>query len=481
MVDETRAACLMQFSQTMTPDAPSPAASAAGTQPPTQGPPQLRRVLGVWDLVFYGIVLIQPVAATGPFGVANKMSHGHIVTTLLIAMVAMMFTAVSYGRMAARYPAAGSAYTYVGRALNPHLGFITGWAMFLDYLIIPVINVVFGTLSLQRLFPHAPFIPLAILFAGAMTILNLRGIQWTARANQILLAVMCVVIGLFLIQAIHYLWTHQGWAGLFATEPFYNPRTFDFRAVCTATSFAALTYIGFDGITTLSEDVKEPKRTVPLATVLVCLFTGLFGGLQVYLAQRVWPDYNSFPNIETAFFDVCSRVGGAFLFNAMAVTLAVACLGSGLAGQVGAARVLFGMGRDNALPRKLFARLNPRRNTPDWNIWLIGVVALAGALWLNYERAAEVLNFGAFLAFMGVNAAVVREFYIRPPAGHQRNWLLDLAFPALGFLFCLVIWLSLPSPAKIVGGIWCGAGLIYAAINTRGFRRQPVMADLSGV
>ena len=450
--------------------------------PEAQSQPRLRRVLGLWDLVFYGIILIQPVAATGPFGVANQKSKGHIVTTILIAMVAMLFTAVSYGRMAARYPAAGSAYTYVGRALNPSLGFMTGWAMFLDYLIIPVVNVVFGALSLQRLFPGIPFLLLAVLFAGAMTFLNLRGIQWTARANEILLAVMCLVIGVFLVQAVRYLWLHQGLAGLFSTEPFYNPGTFDLRAVCAGTSFAALTYIGFDGITTLAEDVKEPKRTVPLATVLVCLFTGLFGGLQVYLAQRVWPDYNSFPNIETAFFDVCSRVGGRFLFDAMAVVLAIACLGSGLTGQVGAARILFGMGRDNALPAKFFARLNPKRNTPSLNIWLIGIVTLGlvGSGLLNYERAVDVLNFGAFLAFMGVNLAVIWQFYFRPPPGHEPRWLSDLISPAVGFLLCLLIWVSLPSLAKIVGSIWCAVGLGYIAIKTRGFRTQPVMIDLSG-
>src|SRR5438067_6634342 len=150
--------------------------------------PGLRRSLGLADLIFYGIVLIQPVAATGPFGVANRMSHGHAVTAILFAMVAMLFTAFSYGRMAAVYPVAGSAYTYVGRALNPHLGFLTGWAMFLDYLIIPLLNVVYGSLTLKRLFPLMPFALLVLLFAGAMTILNLRGIQWTARANQILLA-----------------------------------------------------------------------------------------------------------------------------------------------------------------------------------------------------------------------------------------------------------------------------------------------------
>src|SRR5437667_8159867 len=139
----------------MTSETPS-AASARSSD--SQSPPRLRRVLNLWDLVFYGIVLIQPVAATGPFGIANQKSKGHIVTTILIAMVAMLFTAVSYGRMAARYPAAGSAYTYVGRALNPSLGFMTGWAMFLDYLIIPVVTVVFGALRLQRLFPAVPFL-----------------------------------------------------------------------------------------------------------------------------------------------------------------------------------------------------------------------------------------------------------------------------------------------------------------------------------
>jgi amino acid transporter len=442
--------------------------------------PKLRRVLTVWDLVFYGIVLIQPVAATGPFGVANVMSKGHIVTTILIAMVAMMFTAVSYGRMAALYPAAGSAYTYVGRALNPHLGFMVGWAMFLDYLIIPVLNVVYGSLSLQRLFPGIPFKALVVALALLMTLLNLRGIKWTARANEILLAIMCVVIAIFLVEAVIYLYGHGGWGRLLSFEPFYNPKTFNLKAVATATSFAALTYIGFDGITTLAEDAKEPQRTVPLATVLVCLLTGIMGGLQVYLAQRIWPDYNTYPSVDTAFFDVCQVVGGKFLFTAMAVVLVIACAGSGLSGQVGAARILFGMGRDGVLPPMFFARISKRTNTPFLNIILIGVLALAGALLLPYERAGELLNFGAFLAFMGVNIAVIRSFYFRPPQGHSPRWGADLLSPGFGFVFCLAIWIFLPNPAKVVGGIWCVAGFVYVAVTSRGFRREPKMIDLTG-
>jgi amino acid transporter len=448
--------------------------------------------------VFYGIVLIQPVGAVGPFGLANKMSLGHVTATILLALVAMMLTALSYGRMAGLYPAAGSAYTYVGRGLNPHLGFLAGWAMFLDYLVIPVVSVVYGALSLQRLGDDlAPglshelvarfgihtdpkqtvFVLWVLLLVTLMTFLNLRGIKWTAHANQVLTAAMFLVIGIFVIQAVRYLWTNQGWSGLFSTEPFYNPRTFNLRAIGTATSLAALTYIGFDGITTLAEEVKEPKRTVPLAIVLVCLLIGLCACTQVYLAQRVWPDYNSFKDLDTAFFDVCRRVGGTFLFNAMALILAVACLGSALTGQVGAARILFGMGRDDALPR-FFARLD-HRNNPVLNIWLIGILVLVGALSLNYEKAAELINFGAFLAFMGVNLATIREFFFRPPAGHRRSWLWDLVSPGLGFAFCLVIWCSLPKPAKITGGIWCLAGLAYTAVKTRGFRQQPVMIDLN--
>ena len=478
--------------------APPPAPALSGTAE-TQSPPRLRRVLGLGDLVFYGIVLIQPVGAVGIFGLADQKSFGHVTLTIFIALAAMMLTAWSYGRMAGLYPAAGSAYTYVGRGLNPHFGFIAGWAMFLDYLVIPIVSVIYGAISMQKVVDalapslthsvvggfglpvsdqRAAIIFWVVLFVSLTTVLNVRGIKWTATANQVLTAVMFLVIGIFLVQVVRFLWAKQGLAGLFSTKPFYNPQTFNLRAIGTATSLAALTYIGFDGITTLAEDVKDPKRTVPIAVVLVCLLIGVCVGVQVYLAQIAWPDYTTFKDPDTAFFDVCSLVGGKFLLNAMAVVLAIACLGSALTGQVGAARILFGMGRDGALP-KLFARLDAKSN-PVLNIWLIGILALAGALWLDYEKAATLINFGAFLAFMGVNAAVVREFFFRPPAGHVRNWLFDLGSPVLGFAFCLWIWLSLPIPAKVVGGIWCALGILYTGIKTRGFRTKPVMLDLSG-
>jgi len=440
----------------------------------------LRPVLGLWDLIFYGIVLIQPIAPVGIFGVAQKLSGGHVATTVLVAMIAMMLTAFSYGKMAALFPSAGSAYTYVARGLNPHLGFITGWAMFLDYLIIPLINTIYGALSVQRVLPGIPFIVLAACFAAAMTLLNLRGIRSTAQANVVLLGIMSVVIGTFVLLAIRYVSGLQGWKGLLSFRPFYNPRTFDFHAIRTATSLAALTYIGFDGVTTLAEDVRNPKRNVLLATVLVCLITGVFSTMEVYLAQLVWPNYQTFGNLETAFMDVTRRVGGTLLFDAMAAILVIASLGSGLSGQVGAARLMFGMGRDNVLPRGVFGHLDPRRNSPTVNIWIVGVLSFAGALVLSYEHAAEILNFGAFLAFMGVNLTMIRQYYFHSTPPRKPRLLADFVVPSLGFLFCLGIWLSLPRPAKIIGGTWLFLGVAYLAVTTRGFRKQPARMDLTG-
>lgn len=443
----------------------------------TTNPPRLRRVLKLWDLVFYGIVLIQPIAPVGIFGIAQKLSHGHVSTAVLAAMGAMMLTAFSYGRLSAVYPSAGSAYTYVSRGLNPYVGSLIGWAMVLDYLIIPVVNVIYPALTFHRLFPAVPYAAWAVLVVGVILFLNLRGIRFTARANEILLALTSIVVVAFFWAAIRYLFHLQGWGGLISLQPFYDPKTFSFGALRTATSLAALTYIGFDGVTTLAEEVENPKRTVPIATVLVCLICGVLSCLEVYLGQMVWPNYNTFPNLETAFINVCQRVGGVALFQAMAIILIVACVGTGLAGVAGAARLLYGMGRDNVLPRRFFARIDSKHNIPLFNILLIGVVALAGALAISYEHSAELLNFGAFLAFMGVNLTCIQQFFIRAQTGRRRNFWADLLAPGVGFFFCLGIWVSLPRPAQWAGGIWFAIGFIYAAIRTRGFRLKPPAMD----
>ena len=451
--------------------------------PRREAVPRLRRVLKLWDLVFYGIVLVQPIAPVPLFGVSQKLSDGHFVTTILLAMFPMLITAVSYGRMAAIYPSAGSAYTYVGKGLNTYLGFLVGWAMLLDYLLFPLVNGIWVAVAIHsRYLPQIPYWAAMFLVVAVMTAPNLLGIKMSALSDKILLVAMCSVAVVFILLAIQFLFHDQGWAGLLSSQPFYDPRTFAPRTVLVASSYAALVYIGFDGVTTLAEDVQNPKRNVLLAIVLVVLFTGLFGGLLAYLGQRIWPDWHTLPNVETAFMDVCGRVGGHALFHAMGFTILLAELGGGLAAIVGTARLLFGMGRDNVLPRKIFAHLSPGTNTPTYNILIIAAVVFVGALGLQhvgnaFEHGGELLNFGAFFALTNVNLAAFWQFaFVRPHPNKTRR-IVESALPLFGAAFCAIIWWDVDNVAKTVGAAWFLIGGIYLALNTRGFRAPPRQID----
>ncbi|MGH9666841.1 MAG: APC family permease, partial [Bryobacteraceae bacterium] len=198
--------------------------------------PHLRRVLSLWDLILYGIVLVMPIAPVPLFGLAQKLSDGHAVTTILLAMVAMSLTAISYGRMAALYPSAGSAYTYVRLSLNQRLGFLTGWSMFLDYLLVPLICTIYGSLTLAKLIPAVPYAVWVVLFSATITTVNLRGIQFTSRTNLLLMLVMMAVISAFLVLAVRFLFHQAGWSGILSFQPIYDPATFRVPAILAATS-----------------------------------------------------------------------------------------------------------------------------------------------------------------------------------------------------------------------------------------------------
>jgi amino acid transporter len=316
-----------------------------------------------------------------------------------------------------------------------------------------------------------------ILFVALFTFLNMQGIQTSARINSTLVAVMGVVILLFLAAAARYIHAipHDG-IGYF-TRPFFDPKTFSVRAIMGGTSLAVLTYIGFDGISTLSEEAKNPRRNILLATVFVCLLTGLLASIQVYAAQLIWPGTQNFPDVDTAFVFVAARAGGRWLFVLINVTLLVATVGSALGAQLGAARLLYGMGRSSALPRRFFGAIEPRKRIPRNNVLLVGAVALIGAMVLSFERGVELLNFGALLAFMGVNAAALVRFYFREA---RKRWF-NLVSPMLGFLVCMLLWLSLSWRAKVLGIAWMVVGLAYGAYNTRGFRRELVNFEIPDV
>lgn len=423
---------------------------------------RLRRSLTFWDLVFYGIVIIQPTAPMPVFGVVSQEARGHVVTAVLGAMIAMLLTAISYGRMARVYPSAGSAYAYVRGEFGKFLGYLVGWGILLDYLLNPIICTIWCSKAASNILP-IPQILWVFFFAALFTALNLRGVEASARTNRWLTIGMSVVVVYMLAWMVRYLLHLSPFPPGFLRLPFYDPANFSWKAVSTGTAIATLTYIGFDSISTLSEEAKDPRRDILRATVFTCLLTGLIAAVEVYVAQLVWPDFHRFPDVDTAYSFVAGRAGGAVLFHVVNGMLLVATVGSGIASQIGVARLLYGMGRDNALPRRVFAHVNERTKVPNYNVIFSGIVALGGALIMSYQLGAELLNFGAFLAFTGVNAAAFAHYFVR---GRNRHWSYAV-LPLTGCAVCLYIWSSLRWQAKLAGCVWLVAGALYALIRRK--------------
>jgi putrescine importer len=443
-----------------------PVSAEPAASSPAAGGPRLRRALTLWDLIFYGVVIVQPVAPMGIFGVVSTEARGHVITTILIGLGAMLLTALSYGRMARAYPSSGSAFTYVGQELHPALGYVTGWGMVMDYVLNPIICTIYCSKLAMNYFPGTPYAAWAVFFALLFTTLNLQGVKQSARTNKVIGIALCVVVVLFLGAALRYL-TGVSLTAKDLVRPFYDPATFSLGLVLTGASIACLTYIGFDGISTLSEEAENPRRDILLATVFTCLAIGILAALQVYAAQLVWGTWTGYPDVDTAFVHVAGKAGGAALFFVINFALLVATIGSGTGAHLGAARLLYGMGRSEALPR-FFAAVDPKRQIPRNNVIVIGVIALIGAMTLTYQRGAEMLNFGAFIAFMGVNLAAFTHYWLKA----EKKRPLEFVLPLLGFVVCLGLWWNLPLPAKLLGGAWLAAGVLYGAVKTRGFRRN---------
>lgn len=442
-------------------DRPALEASEVG---PSGGVRQrFKPVLSLRALVLFGLAFVGPTAPYSFFGVGAVQSRGHFALVYLIGMVAVSFTAVSYGKMAAVFPEAGSTYTYASQALHPTVGYLAGWVMILDYLLMPMLCVIIAGNSCHKLVPSVPYSVWVVITATVITGINIAGIQMTSRATSIFNILLTASILWFLTDAIWALTHGVGSGVLFSLAPFYSPESFSLHAVMAATPVAVLSFLGFDGISTLAEDSKSPEKNVARATVLVCLIAGALFILQTYLGQLIWPDYTSFSPLETAFSDIGRRIGGASLAFFIALLVIAQAWASGITSQASASRLLFAMARDGKLPRFVFGSLHPKFRTPIYSIVLMGAIAMSAGLVLSLDRAAELINFGACAGFMAVNLSVIGHYFVRRRAG----WWSSLISPAIGFLICFWIWLSVSPLAMKVGTAWTIAGIIYFVIAIR--------------
>ena len=420
---------------------------------------ELKRSLTLTDLVVYGMIFMIPIAPFGVYGYVNAEAPGMVPLAYIIGMVAMVFTALSYGSMARAFPVAGSVYSYAQRGLNQHVGFIAGWLMLLDYLLIPPLLYVYAAMALNHLYPDIPKVGFILAFLVSATFVNLRGITFTARMNIVFLLSQLVVLGIFLF----YAWTalHNGGGnGELTLAPLYNPQTFNFALLMQAVSIAVLSFLGFDAISTLAEEIKgDPGRSVGKAALITLVVMGTIFVVQTWIATDLAAGLG-FKSADTAFYEIAELAAGSWLATLTAVATALSWgIAVAVTSQSAVSRLLFGMARDGKLP-KILARVHPKHNTPYMRIYLVAVLSLVICyLFINsVDTLTSLVNFGALSGFMLLHLTVINYYWRRQKSGQVVRHLIC---PVIGFIIVAAIMVNMGVDAQKLGLIWIALGLVY--------------------
>lgn len=452
---------------------------ATPTNSPVPGPivmeneGHLRRALGLPSLVLFGLVYIVPLTVFTTYGIVTDSTGGRLPVAYIVTLIAMGFTALSYARMVVAYPVAGSAYTYTQKTFGPPIGFLTGWSLLLDYLFLPMLNYLVIGIYMEAAFPALPAWVFIVASVALVTVLNIVGIVSVARANFLIIAVQTVFIVTFVALAIV---TLSGAGHVDLAAPLRGDGTVTGLGVVFAgAAVLCLSFLGFDAVSTLSEEAKRPTHDVPRAIIIATLCAGLLFIALSYLSQLVFPS-NAFADVDSGSLDVMRTAGGKFLESFFTAAYVAGCIGSALTSQASVARILYAMGRDGILPRRFFGHVSPRFSTPVYAIMLVSAVSLL-ALVLDLTTMASIISFGALVAFSAVNLSVIKHYFIDLRERSGAALLRHLVLPLIGFILTVWLWTSLSGLTLMVGLCWLGVGLVWLLGVTRGFRRPtPVMA-----
>lgn len=433
--------------------------------------PKLTPKLGLGGLIFFGVSYMSITIGLLVFGILADTSHNTTATAFLIATVAMLLTALSYGVLARHYPTSGSVYTYARELLGGNLGFLAGWTLLLDYLFLPMVANFFAAVYLNAQFPAVPLWGWLVLIAAVLSTINAVGLKATDAVNKLFVVgaaiVLLVVLGYFISALVHVPPTDY-------VAPFWNSAS-TMSALTAAAAIAAYSFLGFDAVSTLSEEAKEASRNVPRALTLTVLIGGALFVVTAYVLQLAIPHVDP-ATADVAWYAELIHLAGTRTANVLNLLIVVLGLSSALSVQAGSSRLLYVMGRDGVLPRRFFGYLNRRFETPVFNIVLIAVITLI-AIGLDLSQATSLINFGAFMAFTVVNVCVILHFFRQRRTG-ELNVLRGVVLPACGAVVDVYLLLHLAPLAKILGVVWLAVGVGYLAIMTRGFRRPPPQLSL---
>ena len=434
---------------------------------------RLQRTLSLGSVVLFGIAYMTPIIVLGTFGILAQSTAGMVPAAYLAALVAMFFTAMSYGRMASAFPVAGSAYSYVRKAISPKLGFIAGWAVLLDYLFLPMAIWLIGAAYLNSAFPAVPQWIWVLAFIGITSAINIVGLKLANGINALLMLVQFLVLIAFVALCVHYIGGDAS-TPLWSIKPFFNG-DMQMPLIMSGAAIACYSFLGFDAVSTLTEETRDPRRTIPRAIMLITLIGGLiFVGVS-YFVQIAHPSFR-FDSVDSAAYEIARNIGGDLFVSIFLIGLIVGQFASGLSAQASGSRLLFAMGRDGVLPKSFFGTLHARFGTPVNSILLCAAVALL-ALKLDVTTSTSFINFGAFLAFSLVNLSVIFHYWIGAKQRGVRELILFLVFPAIGLAADLWLMVSLDHLAIYLGLVWLAIGLVYLGFLTRGFSQQPPEMD----
>ncbi|WP_191229321.1 APC family permease [Aurantiacibacter xanthus] len=418
---------------------------------PQDTDPRLSRVMGTFSLTMFGLAYLVPLTVFTTFGTATEITQGHLPLAYVITTIAMLFTALSYAALVRKIPSAGSAFAYVSSAFGRRTGFVTGWTLLLDYLLLPAINYLIIGIYLNAQFPAIPSAIFIVAAIALVTTLNIVGVDVVKRASLILVVGQIV----FAVAFVAIVFLREETVPVIA--PFYSPGL-EWNGLLAGAAILCLSFLGFDAVSTLSEEARDPQRTVPRAILLTALIGGALFIVLSYAGALVIGDWHHLASADTAGLEVMAPLGPVISAAFIAAYLA-GCIASAIASQASVSRVLFAMGREGQLPKAWFGHLDRRFSTPTYAILTVALFSLVAVV-ASLESLASLISFGALFAFSMVNLSVPVIFRDRLEQRSAVSVLRYLVCPIIGLLLTIWLWFSLSWLALTVGLLWLGVGLI---------------------
>lgn len=432
---------------------------------------ELKRVLTLFPVVLFGLAYMVPLTVFSTYGIVSQITKGLLPAAYVVTLLAMLFTAFSYGRMVKAFPYAGSAYTYTQKALGSHTGFYAGWILLLDYLFLPMINYLLIGIYLNAEFPAVPTWVWIMLAVALVTFINIRGIKLVANVNFLLILFQVIFVIMFIILSIKTMISNDGLQSLFSITPFFSADS-SLTLVFSGAAILCLSFLGFDAVTTVAEETVDAKKTIPKAIFLVTLIGGGLFIFVSYLGQLIFPDYTAFIDPDSAGLEIAMFLGGG-IFKAIFLTAYIlGCVASATSSHASVSRLLYAMGRDAVLPKKVFGYISPKYRTPVLSTLVVSLAALA-ALIFSLETVSSFISFGALAAFTFVHMSVISHYFIKSSSRTFKTLTMHLLIPAIGIVLCLWLWTSLSSYAFMLGISWIVIGTLYLAYLTKMFREKP--------